>query len=90
MGNVLEERQLRVLEANTIDLSQGGICFVCRSYVYEGTEVLFEKPSPKGLFRVVAKVMSVAMVGNGLHRVGVQFVGSPLKPGETHPKFYMV
>lgn len=87
---ILEDRQLRVLEVNTVDLSQGGICFFCRQYVYKDAEILFEKPSPGGLFRVVAKVCSVEMVGDGLHRVGIQFVGTPLKPGETHPTYYMV
>lgn len=87
---ILEERQLRVLEVSTMDLSQGGLCFVCKPYIYAGTELLFEKQGPGGLFRVCSRVQNVDLNGDGMHRVGVQFVGAPLKPGETHEKYYMV
>ena len=87
---ILEERQLRVLEVSTVDLSQGGMCFLSKQYIYEGTEVLFEKPVPNGLFRVCASIQSIALNNDGIHRVGLQFVGAPLKPGEVHEKYYMV
>lgn len=87
---ILEEARLRVIEVMTSDLSQGGLSFECKPYIYEGTELLFEKPGPNGVFRVCAKVRSVFVNKNGMHRVGAQFVGAPLKPGETHPTYYMV
>ena len=86
---ILEERQLRVLEVSTADLSLGGLCFVSKQYIYEGTEILFEKPVPGGLFRICARVKIIEL-RNGVHRVGVQFIGPPLKPGEVHEKYYMV
>jgi len=87
---ILEERQLRVLDVNTIDISQGGMCFTCKQFIYQDTELLFEKPAHNGLFRITAKVRASHMNDQGMHRIGVQFTSPPLKPGETHPKFYMV
>ena len=87
---ILEDRRMRVLDINTIDLSQSGVCFVCKPYIYEGTELLLERAIPGGLFRVVSSVQNVALGRDGLHRVGVKFTEAPLKPGETHKKYYMV
>lgn len=87
---ILEDRRMRVLDINTVDLSQGGLCFVCKPYIYEGTELMFERAVPGGLFRVVSCVQNVSLGLEGLHRVGVKFTEAPLKPGETHKKYYMI
>jgi len=87
---ILEDRQLRVLDVNTIDISQGGMCFTSKQFIYKDTELMFEKQAQNGLFRITATVRAAHMNEEGTHRIGVQFNGPPLKPGETHPKFYMI
>lgn len=81
-----EEQNLRVLDVSTIDLSPGGLSFASSNYIYQGSELLFEKPIPGGLFRIRGKVRSVHVHAPGKHRVGIQFIGSPLKPGEHAPE----
>lgn len=84
---VREQLQLRVLDVHTQDLSQGGVCVLSRQYIYEGTEVMFEKPLGDKTFRVCGKVCNVFVNAAGMHRVGIQFTGAPLKHGEKHPYF---
>lgn len=79
---IREEHNLRVLSVDTDDLSRGGISFLCPQYIYEGSEVLFEKPIAGGFFRVMVAVRNVRVQEGGMHRVGGQFLGAPLEAGK--------
>lgn len=84
---VREEHNLRVLSVDTEDLSRGGISFLCPKYIYEGSEVLFEKPIAGGFFRVMVAVRNVRVQDGGSHRIGGQFLGMPLQPGKMPEGF---
>lgn len=79
---IREENNLRVLSVDTADLSRGGISFICPQYIYEGSEVLFEKPIDGGFFRVMVAVRNVHVQEGGVHRIGAQFLGAPMQPGK--------
>lgn len=84
---VREENNLRVLSVDTEDLSRGGISFTSQQYIYEGSEVLFEKPTDSGFFRVMIAIRNVRVMDGGAHRVGAQFLGAPLQPGKMPEAF---
>ena len=84
---VREDNNLRVLSVDCEDLSRGGISFISQHYVYEGSEALFEKPVEGGFFRVMVTIRNVRVMGGGAHRVGAQFLGAPMKPGEMPEQF---
>ena len=84
---IREAHNLRVLSVETGDLSRGGISFLSPQYIYEGSEVLFEKPIEGGFFRVMVTVMNVRVQNGGKHRIGAQFLGVPMKPGEMPAAF---
>ncbi|MEM9019604.1 MAG: PilZ domain-containing protein [Planctomycetota bacterium] len=81
-----ESQNLRVLDVKTIDLSPGGLSFECPKYIYEDSELLFEKPIPGGMFRIRGEVRSVHVDQSGKHRVGIKFLGIPLQPNESVPE----
>lgn len=84
---IREETNLRVLSVETADLSRGGISFLCPTYIYEGSEVLFEKPIAGGFFRVMLSIRNVRIQNGTTHRVGAQFLGAPLAPGKMPEGF---
>lgn len=84
---VREESNLRVLSVETEDLSRGGISFTSQQYIYEGSEVLFEKPIEGGFFRVMVAIRNVRVIEGGTHRIGAQFLGAPMKPGKMPKAF---
>lgn len=84
---IREEHNLRVMSVDTEDLSRGGISFLCPQYIYEGSEVLFEKPIAGGFFRVMVAIRNVRVQEGGVHRVGGQFLGAPLEPGKMPEAF---
>ena len=84
---IREEHNLRVLSVETGDLSRGGISFTCPQYIYEGSEVLFEKPIEGGFFRVMVTIVNVRVQNGGIHRIGAKFIGVPLRPGEMPEAF---
>ncbi|MFK7790111.1 MAG: PilZ domain-containing protein [Phycisphaeraceae bacterium] len=84
---VREEHNMRVLSVDTGDLSRGGISFTSPQYIYEGSEVLFEKPITGGFFRVMVQIKNVRVLGGGAHRIGGQFLGAPLQPGKMPEAF---
>jgi len=84
---VREDNNLRVLSVDTEDLSRGGISFTSQQYIYEGSEVLFEKPITGGFFRVMVAIRNVRVMEGGVHRVGGQFLGAPLQPGKMPKAF---
>lgn len=84
---IREEHNMRVLSVETEDLSRGGISFTSQHYIYEGSEVLFEKPITGGFFRVMVAIKNVRVIRGNTHRVGGQFLGAPLKPGEMPEAF---
>lgn len=84
---VREEHNLRVLSVDTDDLSRGGISFLCPQYIYEGSEVLFEKPITGGFFRVMVAIRNVRVLDGGVHRIGGQFLGAPLEAGKMPKAF---
>jgi hypothetical protein len=75
---IREESNLRVLKVNTMDLSEGGLSFTSAQPIYEGTEILFEKPADHASFCINATVRSVRLVEKARYRIGVQFKGQPL------------
>lgn len=80
---IRDDTNLRVLNVNTLDLSEGGLGFSCAQPVYEGRKLLFEKPTPSGgAFCINAVVRSVRMIPGARYRVGVQFLGKPVMPHE--------
>lgn len=79
---VHEDGNLRVITVNTLDLAEGGLGFSCAQPIYEGRKLLFEKPTPNGAFCINAVVRSVRMIPGARYRVGVQFLGKPVKPNE--------
>ncbi len=84
---IREDNNLRVLSVDTDDLSCGGISFTSPQYIYEGSEVLFEKPITGGFFRVMIAIRNVRVTKGGAHRVGAQFLGAPLQPGKMPEAF---
>lgn len=84
---IREDNNLRVLSVDTDDLSRGGISFLCQQYIYEGSEVLFEKPIAGGFFRVMVAVRNVRVQEGGAHRIGGQFLGAPLQPGKMPEEY---
>lgn len=84
---IREEHNLRVLSVDCEDLSRGGISFLCPQYIYEGSEVLFEKPISGGFFRVMVAVRNVRVQEGGTHRIGGQFLGAPMQPGKMPEGF---
>lgn len=81
-----EGKNLRVLDIHTIDLSSGGLSFACPSYIYDSSELLIEKPVPGGFFRIRGAIRSCQISGSGTYRVGMQFLGAPLKPWDSAPE----
>ena len=84
---IREDHNLRVLSVDTRDLSRGGISFVSPQYIYEESEVLFEKPIAGGVFRVMVAIRNVQVLKGGVHRVGAQFLGAPLQQGNMPDGF---
>jgi hypothetical protein len=84
---VREDNNLRVLSVDTDDLSRGGISFTSQHYIYEGSEVLFEKPIEGGFFRVMIAVRNVRVLDGGAHRIGAQFLGAPMQPGKMPEQY---
>ena len=84
---IREAHNLRVLSVDTEDLSRGGISFISAQYIYEGSEVLFEKPITGGFFRVMVVIKNVRVIAGGAHRVGAQFLGAPLQAGKMPEGF---
>lgn len=84
---IREEQNLRVLSVDTEDLSRGGISFISANYIYEGTEVLFEKPIEGGFFRVMVQIKNIRVIRGRTHRIGAQFLGAPLEPGKMPEGF---
>ena len=78
---IREENNIRVRSVDTEDLSRGGISFTSPHHIYEGNEVLFEKPIIGGFFRVMIVIRNIHILTGGMYRVGAQFRGAPLQPG---------
>jgi len=84
---IREDQNIRVLTVETVDLSKGGLSFISQQFIYDNSEVLFEKPINGGFFRVCGVVRSSRIEDSGAHRVGVKFTSAPLKPGQNLPGF---
>lgn len=84
---IREDYNMRVLSVDTDDLSRGGISFISPQYIYEGSEVLFEKPIAGGFFKVMVAIRNVRVLEGGAHRIGGEFLGAPMKPGELPKEF---
>ena len=65
----------RELRVTTQDLSRGGFSFLCRHFVYPGSQVWARITSLPGNPVLMGTVANCSYAGAGKHRVGVKLLG---------------